>query len=449
MANEFKVKHGIKFPDNTIQTTASTGGGGSSVSVGTTPPGSPSAGALWWNSETGTMFIWYNDGTSSQWVDTDAGGPTGPQGETGPAGPTGPQGNKAGLRYNFSTTTTDSDPGTGTFRFNNAIIASVTQIYIDVLDQGSVDFTTFIDSWDDSTSTIKGHIYIASNSNSDTTFAVFELTAITTATGYRKLSVNYESGTLPSDAEACTISFIKAGDIGAQGPAVDAVLSTKVTVYTSGTGTFTADANALFTQVICTGGGGGGGGSDASSTSNVGCGGGGAAGGTAIRWYTPAEMGATATYSVGTAGSGGNNSGTDGTAGGNSSFDPAGTGTTLTATGGGFGIGSGVNATTTLIEAGGAGGVPTGGQVNITGGDGTYGMADSAVGDWSFGGNGGASYWGGGGEGGAITASGSTAGAASTTTGAGGGGGATLDSTTGATGGAGAEGIVYIVEYLK
>lgn len=31
MANEFKVKNGIKFPDNTIQTTAATGGGGSST----------------------------------------------------------------------------------------------------------------------------------------------------------------------------------------------------------------------------------------------------------------------------------------------------------------------------------------------------------------------------------------------------------------------------------
>lgn len=32
MANEFKVKNGIKFPDNTIQTTAATGGGGPGIS---------------------------------------------------------------------------------------------------------------------------------------------------------------------------------------------------------------------------------------------------------------------------------------------------------------------------------------------------------------------------------------------------------------------------------
>lgn len=33
-----------------------------------TPPSSPGAGQLWWNSALGQLFIWYNDGTSSQWV---------------------------------------------------------------------------------------------------------------------------------------------------------------------------------------------------------------------------------------------------------------------------------------------------------------------------------------------------------------------------------------------
>ena len=42
--------------------------GGASISVSDTPPGSPTAGALWWNSVLGTMFIYYNDGNSTQWV---------------------------------------------------------------------------------------------------------------------------------------------------------------------------------------------------------------------------------------------------------------------------------------------------------------------------------------------------------------------------------------------
>jgi hypothetical protein len=44
------------------------GGGGASVTISDTPPGSPSAGNLWWESDTGNLYIYYNDGTSSQWV---------------------------------------------------------------------------------------------------------------------------------------------------------------------------------------------------------------------------------------------------------------------------------------------------------------------------------------------------------------------------------------------
>ena len=44
-------------------------GGGASVSVGQTAPTSPSDGDLWYNSNYGRLFIYYKDGTSDQWVD--------------------------------------------------------------------------------------------------------------------------------------------------------------------------------------------------------------------------------------------------------------------------------------------------------------------------------------------------------------------------------------------
>jgi hypothetical protein len=49
----------------------------------TAPPGSPAAGDLWWDTNTGQLKIYYNDGNSSQWVDA-AVGAAGPQALTVP-----------------------------------------------------------------------------------------------------------------------------------------------------------------------------------------------------------------------------------------------------------------------------------------------------------------------------------------------------------------------------
>ena len=45
------------------------GSGAASVSVGATAPVGPSDGDLWYNSNYGRLFIYYKDGTSDQWVD--------------------------------------------------------------------------------------------------------------------------------------------------------------------------------------------------------------------------------------------------------------------------------------------------------------------------------------------------------------------------------------------
>jgi hypothetical protein len=122
------------------------------------------------------------------------------------------------LRYDFDNINVDQDPTPGKFLFNQSTISSVTQINIDILDVNNVDVSNYIDSWDDSTSTIKGYISINSNVNSDTTFAIFALTGITTVTGYRRLAVTYVSGTSPTLAEECVITFYSTGNTGPQGP---------------------------------------------------------------------------------------------------------------------------------------------------------------------------------------------------------------------------------------
>ena len=44
---------------------------GASVEVGETPPQNPEVGDLWWDSsdDSGRLFVWYDDGNTSQWVD--------------------------------------------------------------------------------------------------------------------------------------------------------------------------------------------------------------------------------------------------------------------------------------------------------------------------------------------------------------------------------------------
>jgi hypothetical protein len=42
--------------------------GGASITISDTPPGSPAAGSMWFDSVGGQLYVWYNDGTSSQWV---------------------------------------------------------------------------------------------------------------------------------------------------------------------------------------------------------------------------------------------------------------------------------------------------------------------------------------------------------------------------------------------
>tara|TARA_Y100001937_G_scaffold46743_1_gene65617 strand:+ start:4158 stop:7574 length:3417 start_codon:yes stop_codon:yes gene_type:complete len=63
------------------------------VTVSDNPPNTSSAipGELWWESDTGDLFVYYDDGNSKQWVMANAGG-QGQKGAQGIKGDTGPQG---------------------------------------------------------------------------------------------------------------------------------------------------------------------------------------------------------------------------------------------------------------------------------------------------------------------------------------------------------------------
>lgn len=49
------------------------GGGGASVTVSATAPEEPANGDLWFDSTDATMYIWYVDGESGQWVQVSGG----------------------------------------------------------------------------------------------------------------------------------------------------------------------------------------------------------------------------------------------------------------------------------------------------------------------------------------------------------------------------------------
>jgi len=71
-----------------------------SAFVGDTPPPSPANGDEWWDSAGGQLYVWFNDGTSSQWIvavnQVGVQGAVGPLGPPGPPGPPGPAGSGSG-----------------------------------------------------------------------------------------------------------------------------------------------------------------------------------------------------------------------------------------------------------------------------------------------------------------------------------------------------------------
>tara|TARA_R110001583_G_scaffold42249_3_gene134288 strand:+ start:82 stop:2136 length:2055 start_codon:yes stop_codon:yes gene_type:complete len=128
-------------------------------------------------------------------------------------------GDVAGLDYTFSTTTTDSDPGTGVLRLNHGTIGSASAIYIDDSDANSADVSAYLLTWDDSTNSAdRGQIYITKKS-APANFAIFKVSgASTDASGYVKLAVTHvsSSGSF-SDTDPIAVEFNRTGNAGADG----------------------------------------------------------------------------------------------------------------------------------------------------------------------------------------------------------------------------------------
>jgi hypothetical protein len=141
-------------------------------------------------------------------------GPTGSIGETGPTGPDGRYGG-ASFNYLFSTNTANSDPGQGRLKLNNLNFSSATQLYINSTDGDNISVFSFLQTIDDSSSTIKGHIKISA-STTPNEYAIFAIVGSTTISGsFFRIPLNYLSGiTSFSNNLPLVISFTRTGDMG-------------------------------------------------------------------------------------------------------------------------------------------------------------------------------------------------------------------------------------------
>lgn len=197
--------------------TGPTGSAGALGATGATGPAGTagSAGAAGATGATGPAGSAGGQGATGA---TGAGGAAGGQGATGATGPTGYPGPEAEL-YTYSATTTDADPGAGVIRLNNATLSSVTQAYIDLDNAGGTTVTGWLDSLDDSTNTVKGVLTLRRQNAPAIHWATYTLTAVTSATGYRKLSLTYvaSSGSLDTTTANTVVSFSRAGNVGSAG----------------------------------------------------------------------------------------------------------------------------------------------------------------------------------------------------------------------------------------
>jgi len=76
------------------------GGGGAQVYYSDAPPASPNDGDFWFESDTGSFYVYLDDGDSLQWVEVNGQpGPTGDVGATGEIGATGPTGPSGITKY--------------------------------------------------------------------------------------------------------------------------------------------------------------------------------------------------------------------------------------------------------------------------------------------------------------------------------------------------------------
>ena len=126
------------------------------------------------------------------------------------------------IAYTVSSTTTDADPTDGFLRFSDfADQTAATVLRLALVDAGAATQTAVIDTFDDSTSTVKGYIRLV-KLNDPTKFLIFSVSALASPSGYRNVTVAHVagSGTAPfASNDSIILQFARTGDKGDTGTA--------------------------------------------------------------------------------------------------------------------------------------------------------------------------------------------------------------------------------------
>lgn len=130
-------------------------------------------------------------------------------------------GSALSIPLTFSTTTTDSDPGNGIVRLDNATQNAATTIRTDLIGNDGSTWTDVINLFDDSTSTIKGFITLVDLTDA-TKWLAFSVSAVASPSGYKNITVaNVASSTANPFANGASLAlkFTRTGDKGDTGAA--------------------------------------------------------------------------------------------------------------------------------------------------------------------------------------------------------------------------------------
>lgn len=123
------------------------------------------------------------------------------------------------IPYTFSSTVTPADPGAGFMRANNASSANATWLILDPIGANGVDYTAMIDNFAASSSAVKGQIRVVKVGDV-TKWATWNLTSVTSPTGYKTLVVtpvlSSEASPFANNDELLLL-FTRTGDIGPAG----------------------------------------------------------------------------------------------------------------------------------------------------------------------------------------------------------------------------------------